>query len=65
MRDNAGTMDQVNIDLTFYVFYNHANMQHANGLYQEALGTYKVMIKNKQFPQAFRLRVNMGNIYFE
>lgn len=43
-------MDQVNIDLTFYVFYNHANMQHANGLYQEALGTYKVMIKNKQFP---------------
>ena len=33
LRENAGTLDQVNIDLTFYVFYNLANMYHANGLH--------------------------------
>ena len=25
----------------------------------------KFILKNKQYPQASRLRVNMGNIYFE
>ena len=29
LRENAQTLDQVNIDLTFYVFYNLANMFHA------------------------------------
>lgn len=33
LREQAGCLDQVNIDLTFYVFYNLANMYHANGLY--------------------------------
>ena len=65
LRENAGTLDQVNIDLTFYVFYNLANMYHANGLYQESLNSYTIILKNKQYPQASRLRVNMGNIYFE
>jgi len=58
-------LDQVNIDLTFYVFYNLANLYHANGLYKEALNSYTIIVKNKQYPQASRLRVNMGNIYFE
>ena len=65
LRENAGTLDQVNIDLTFYVFYNLANMYHANGLHQESLNSYTIILKNKQYPQASRLRVNMGNIYFE
>lgn len=51
--------------MTFYVFYNLANMYHANGLHQEALNSYTIILKNKQYPQASRLRVNMGNIYFE
>lgn len=55
----------MNIDLTFYVFYNLANMYHANQMYQEALNSYTIIVKNKQYPQASRLRVNMGNIYFE
>ena len=55
----------MNIDLTFYVFYNLANMYHANGLHQEALNSYTIILKNKQYPQASRLRVNMGNIFFE
>ena len=33
LREQAGCLDQVNIDLTFYVFYNLANMYHYNGLY--------------------------------
>jgi len=33
LREQNGSLDQVNIDLTFYVFYNLANMYHANGLH--------------------------------
>ena len=40
-------------------------MYHANGLHKEALNSYTIIVKNKQYPQASRLRVNMGNIYFE
>lgn len=65
LRESTGSLDQVNIDLTFYVFYNLANMYHANGLHQEALNSYTIILKNKQYPQASRLRVNMGNIFFE
>lgn len=65
LREQAGCLDQVNIDLTFYVFYNLANMYHHNGLYQEALNSYTIILKNRQYPQASRLRVNMGNIFFE
>ena len=65
LREAKGSLDQVNIDLTFYVFYNLANMYHANGLHTEAINSYTIILKNKQYPQASRLRVNMGNIYFE
>jgi intraflagellar transport protein 88 len=65
LRETTGSLDQVNIDLTFYVFYNLANMYHVNGLHQEALNSYTIILKNKQYPQASRLRVNMGNIFFE
>ena len=40
-------------------------MYHVNGLHQEALNSYTIILKNKQYPQASRLRVNMGNIFFE
>jgi intraflagellar transport protein 88 len=65
LRETTGSLDQVNIDLTFYVFYNLANMYHINNLHQEALNSYTIILKNKQYPQASRLRVNMGNIFFE
>ena len=65
LREAKGSLDQVNIDLTFYVFYNLANQYHANGLHTEALNSYTIILKNKQYPQASRLRVNMGNIFFE
>ena len=34
-------------------------------MYEEALHTYNLLVKNKQYPQSGRLRVNMGNIYYE
>ncbi|KAJ1343545.1 hypothetical protein BSLG_001814 [Batrachochytrium salamandrivorans] len=34
-------------------------------MYQEALNSYAVIVKNKLFNQSGRLRANMGNIYFE
>lgn len=64
-REEAGLADQINIDLTYSVFFNLANQYHANGLYVEALKTYSEIVKNKQYHQSGRLRVNMGNIYFE
>lgn len=50
LREAKGTLDQVNIDLTFYVFYNLANIYHANGLHTEALNSYTIILKNKQYP---------------
>jgi intraflagellar transport protein 88 len=47
LREAKGSLDQVNIDLTFYVFYNLANMYHANGLHTEALNSYTIILKNK------------------
>ena len=34
-------------------------------MYEEALHTYNLLVKNKQYPQSGRLRVNMGNIHYE
>ena len=57
--------DQQNIDLTYAVIFNLAHQYHQNNQGQEALQTYQTIVKNKSFAQSGRLRVNMGNIYFE
>ncbi|KAJ3053393.1 Intraflagellar transport protein 88, partial [Rhizophlyctis rosea] len=54
-----------NLDLTYCVLLNLADQYHKNKMYQEALNGYAVIVKNKMFHQSGRLRVNMGNIYFE
>jgi intraflagellar transport protein 88 len=46
------------------MYFNLANAFFHNKMYDEALSTYSFIIKNKQFPQSGRLRVNMGNIYY-
>ncbi|BBN04340.1 intraflagellar transport protein 88 [Marchantia polymorpha subsp. ruderalis] len=58
-------IDQINLELTFAVCFNLGYQYHANGLQQEALSTYSQIMKNKQFTQGGRLRINMGNIYYE
>mmetsp|Transcript_18157 Transcript_18157/g.21753 ORF Transcript_18157/g.21753 Transcript_18157/m.21753 type:complete len:774 (-) Transcript_18157:386-2707(-) len=64
-REQSQLADQINIDLTYAVCFNLAHQYHVNKLYTEALNTYSSIVKNKQFSQSGRLRVNMGNIYFE
>eukprot|EP01137_Pigoraptor_chileana_P011551 Opistho-2@62614 len=64
-REQNGLGDQNNLDLTYSVLFNLANQYHASEMHQEALNTYSVIVKNKMFTNAGRLRVNMGNIYFE
>ncbi|EDO27720.1 predicted protein, partial [Nematostella vectensis] len=64
-REQTALSEQINLDLTYSVLFNLANQYHANKNYNEALNTYQVIVKNKMFSNAGRLRVNMGNIYFE
>lgn len=54
-----------NPDLTYCVLLNLAIQLSNNNLMQEALNAYAMIVKNKQFSQSNRLRVNMGNIYFQ
>ena len=64
-REEHGLADQINIDLTYSVCFNLANQYHCCGMYTEALNAYTLIVKNKQYAQSGRLRVNMGNIYYE
>jgi len=64
-REENGLAEQINIDLTYSVCFNLANQYHMCGMYMEALNTYTLIVKNKQYAQSGRLRVNMGNIYYE
>lgn len=64
-RERNNMSEQINVDLTYALEFNLAHMYHMNKLYQEALNAYTAIVKNKALPQSGRLRVNMGNIYFE
>ncbi|XP_033843488.1 intraflagellar transport protein 88 homolog [Periophthalmus magnuspinnatus] len=64
-REQAGNVDHVNLDLTYSVLLNLANQYANNEMYLEALNSYQVLIKNKMFSNAGRLKVNMANIYMK
>ncbi|XP_015234356.1 PREDICTED: intraflagellar transport protein 88 homolog isoform X1 [Cyprinodon variegatus] len=64
-REQSGNTEHINIDLTYSVLFNLANQYANNEMYPEALTTYQVIVKNKMFSNAGRLRVNMANIYFK
>ncbi|KAJ3328876.1 Intraflagellar transport protein 88, partial [Gonapodya sp. JEL0774] len=63
-RQRAG-ITEPNLDLTYCVQLTLAGHYHQLGMYHEALQAYSVIVKNKAFNQSGRLRVNMGNCYFE
>eukprot|EP01083_Nonionella_stella_P006310 18353_1 len=63
-REKSDLQDQINFDLTFATTFTLAYAYQVNGMYSDALNTYSVAVRNKQYPQAGRLRVNMGNIYY-
>merc|ERR1719456_207864 len=65
MREPRQLADQTNVDLTYCVQFNLAVQYHNNRLYPDAINTYTGITKNKQFSVANRLKLNVGNIYFE
>uniref|UniRef100_A0A8C5K6A1 Intraflagellar transport protein 88 homolog n=1 Tax=Jaculus jaculus TaxID=51337 RepID=A0A8C5K6A1_JACJA len=64
-REQVTTPENINLDLTYSVLFNLASQYSANEMYSEALNTYQVIVKNKMFSNAGRLKVNMGNIYLK
>uniref|UniRef100_UPI003AAD858C intraflagellar transport protein 88 homolog isoform X4 n=1 Tax=Centroberyx gerrardi TaxID=166262 RepID=UPI003AAD858C len=64
-REQSGNADHINLDLTYSVLFNLANQYANNDMYPEALNSYQVIVKNKMFSNAGRLKVNMANIYFK
>ena len=58
-REANGLVDQINIDLTYAVCFNLAHAYHGARMHDEALHTYSLLVKNKQYPQSGRLRVNI------
>ncbi|KAK5608864.1 Intraflagellar transport protein 88 [Crenichthys baileyi] len=64
-REQSGNSEHINLDLTYSVLLNLANQYANNEMYLEALNSYQVIVKNKMFSNAGRLKVNMANIYFK
>ncbi|CAH2225249.1 intraflagellar transport 88 homolog isoform X1 [Pelobates cultripes] len=64
-REQVISPENINLDLTYSVLLNLATQYSANELYAEAINTYQVIVKNKMFSHAGRLKVNMGNIYLK
>ncbi|KAI4898136.1 hypothetical protein NFI96_015397, partial [Prochilodus magdalenae] len=65
LREQTGTADHITLDLTYSVLFNLASQYSNNDMHTEALNTYQVIVKNKMFNNAGRLKVNMANIYFK
>ena len=63
-REKYSLLDTQNHDLTYAILFNLAHTYHRCGLHAEALSTYAVLLKNKNYPQAQRLRVNIGNVHY-
>uniref|UniRef100_A0A1A7XHJ3 Intraflagellar transport 88 homolog n=1 Tax=Iconisemion striatum TaxID=60296 RepID=A0A1A7XHJ3_9TELE len=64
-KEQLGSVDHINLDLTYSVLLNLANQYENNEMYPEALNSYQFIVKNKMFNNAGRLKVNMANIYYK
>ncbi|VDM99646.1 unnamed protein product [Thelazia callipaeda] len=65
IREQLSSTEHLNLDLTFTVLFNLAHQYMANSLLTEALITYQVVVRNKMFSNASRLKANMANVYFK
>ncbi|KRT83026.1 Tetratricopeptide repeat-containing protein, partial [Oryctes borbonicus] len=65
IQEQASLSDHHNMDLTYSVLFTLANQYANNDQYSEALSTYQMITKNRMFSNAYRLKVNMGNIYYK
>nr|XP_022311923.1 intraflagellar transport protein 88 homolog [Crassostrea virginica] len=62
-REQQSMGDQINLDLTYSVLFNLANQYAANEMFNEALNTYQVIVKNKMFTNAVQV-LTMGNMNY-
>ncbi|GMR61673.1 hypothetical protein PMAYCL1PPCAC_31868 [Pristionchus mayeri] len=65
LREDNNKTEGANIDLTFCVLFNLAQMYEGNDMTTEAINSYTVITKNKMFANGGRLKVNIGNIHFK
>ena len=63
-RERAQIEDQMNVDLAFATYFNLAHVFERNKMYADALKLYQLIVKNKQYANPGRMRVNIGNIHF-
>ncbi|KAL1436303.1 hypothetical protein MTO96_049816 [Rhipicephalus appendiculatus] len=63
-REQAASEVPPNLDLMYCALFNLAVQYTNNQMYTEALSTYQLIVKNRAFSNAGRLKVNMGDIYF-
>lgn len=54
-REKYATGDSINLDLTYSALFNLANQYTLNEMYNEALNTYQIIVKNKMFSMAGKL----------
>uniref|UniRef100_A0A1I7XXS8 Intraflagellar transport protein 88 homolog n=1 Tax=Steinernema glaseri TaxID=37863 RepID=A0A1I7XXS8_9BILA len=64
LREQLSMIDSLNVDLTYSVLFNLAQQYMANNMLTEAMNSYQVIVKNKLYQNAGRLKINIGNIYF-
>ena len=60
---SASSDVSVNMDLTYAVCVNLGLAYEGAGLPAEALHTYTLVVRNRQYPTSWRLRVNVGNLH--
>lgn len=63
-REQLSVETAPNMDLTYSVLLNLATQYSNNEMYGEAMNTYQIIVKNRSFSNAGRLKVNMGNLCF-
>ena len=64
VRENAGMGDSENLELAFATQLCLGNALEGNDQIADAMDTYTQIVKNKAFVGGGRVRVNMGNVYF-
>ena len=64
VRENAGMGDSQNLELAFATQLCLGNALEGNDQIADAMDTYTQIVKNKAFVGGGRVRVNMGNVYF-
>ena len=64
LKDNHSISEQGTPNLSYVVWMHLATVYEKNNMATEALEIYSLLIKQKRFSSVYKLRVNMGNLFF-